>query len=328
MSTSQQNTGRRVQFERYGDASVLQLVDVPRPEAGPGEVVVRMLAAGLQPGEVKIREGELDAVFPTTFPSGQGTDFAGVVDSVGADVTGFGVGDEVLGWSDSRGAHADFVVSDPHHLVPKPLALDWVRAGSLFVVAATAYAAVGAVAPQAGETVVVSGAAGGVGGIAVQLARRTGARVLAVAGADSAAWLRSVDVEPVTYGDGLADRLRELAPDGIDAFVDAVGGGYVDLAVELGVDPQRIDTIIDFAAAGRYGTKAEGSAEGSRTDVLAALADDVAWGRVDMRIVAVYPLDRVGAAQDELAGGHAHGKIVLSTQLAPASDPVRGDRVA
>ena len=315
---------RRVQFDHYGESDVLQLVDVPRPTPGPGEVVVRMIASGLQPGEIKIRSGELEAVFPTTFPSGQGTDFAGVVDAVGADVTGFAAGDEVIGWSDNRGAHADFVVSDPSHLVAKPLALDWIRAGSLPVVGATAWAAVQAVAPQPGETVVVSGAAGGVGGLAAQLARRTGARVIGVAGAGNADWLRSVAVEPVTYGDGLADRLRELAPDGVDAFVDAVGGGYVDLAVELGVDPQRIDTVIDFEAAGRVGAKADGSAQGSSVEVLAALADDVAWGRLDLRIAAVYPLDRIGDAQVELGGGHAHGKIAVSTQLPAGADARRG----
>ncbi|MHA3703846.1 NADP-dependent oxidoreductase [Jatrophihabitans sp. YIM 134969] len=323
MDETSRTTGRRVQFDHYGEVDVLEIVEVPRPVAGPGEVVVRMIASGLQPGEAKIRSGELDAVFPTTFPSGQGTDFAGVVDAVGEGVTGFGVGDEVVGWSDTRGAHADFVVSDAEHLVAKPLALDWIRAGSVFVAGVTAWAAVRAVAPQAGETVVVSGAAGGVGSVAVQLARRTGARVLAVAGAGNAGWLRSVGVEPVAYGEGLADRLRALAPEGIDAVVDAVGGGYVDLAIDLGVAPERINTIIDFEAAGRTGAKADGSTQGSSTAVLQEMVDHVAWGRVVLPIAAVYPFERIREAQAELEGGHTHGKIVVTTLLGADAGAVR-----
>lgn len=324
MTVAESTTGRRVQFEQYGDVDVLEIVEVPRPTAGAGEVVVRVVASGLQPGEIAIRTGALDAVFPTTFPSGQGTDFAGVVDSVGAGVEEFGVGDEVVGWSDSRSAHADFVVSEPTHLVAKPLTLDWIRAGSLFVAGATAFAAVRAVHLQPGETVVVSGAAGGVGGIAAQLARRAGARVLAVAGAGNADWLRSVGVEPVAYGEGLADRLRALAPDGIDAFVDAHGGGYVDLAVELGVTPDRIDTIIDFAAAARHGARTDGSVQGSSTEVLTTMVDHVAAGRIVVPIAAVYPFDRIREAQTELAGGHTHGKIVVTTLLPADAEPLRG----
>ncbi len=323
MTVAQSTTSRRVQLDHYGDVDVLQLVEVPRPAAGPGEVVVRVLAAGLNPGEISIRTGRLDAVFPTTFPSGQGTDFAGVVDSVGSGIDGFAVGDEVVGWSDSRAAHADFVVSEPTHLVPKPLALDWIRAGALFVVGVTAFAAVRAVEPQPGEVVVVSGGAGGVGGIAVQLARRAGARVIGIAGDGNADWLRSVGVEPVAYGEGLADRLRELAPEGIDAFVDTHGDGYVDLAIELGVDPARVDTIIDFAAVDRHHVKGEGSSQASDTEVLAAIAEDVAWGRIVLPIAAVYPLEDIREAQTELADGHTRGKIVVSTLLPAGSGPLR-----
>jgi NADPH:quinone reductase-like Zn-dependent oxidoreductase len=306
---------RRVQFDRYGDEGVLYVAETAVPTPGPGQVVVRVLVAGINPGEISIRDGRLDAVFPATFPSGEGSDFAGQVEAVGPGVDGFVPGQEVLGWSDSRSSHADYVASDADHVVPRPLALDWARAGSLFVAGVTAYAAVAAVAPRPGETVVVSAAAGGVGSLAAQLARRAGARVIGVASSANAGWLGSIGVEPVDYGDGLAGRLRAAAPRGIDAFVDAFGGGYVDLAVELGVAPGRIDTIIDFAAAARVGAHRAGSAQGSSAAVLARMAELVAWDEVVMPITAIYPLPQVADAYRELARRHARGKIALATEI-------------
>jgi len=169
--------------------------------------------------------------------------------------------------------------------------------------------------PKPGETVVVSGAAGGVGSLAAQLARNAGARVIGIAGEGNADWLRSVGVIPVAYGDQVGERLREAAGSGIDAFLDTYGGGYVDLAVSLGVDPSRIDTIIDYAAAQRVGAKFEGSSAASSADVLAYLAGEVAWGRLVMPITAIYPLDDVRDAYVELARRRTRGKIVLSTRL-------------
>jgi NADPH:quinone reductase-like Zn-dependent oxidoreductase len=306
---------RRVQFDRYGDEDVLYLAESGVPAPGPGQVVVRVLAAGINPGEISIRDGRLHHMFPATFPSGEGSDFAGRVEAVGAGVDRFAPGEEVLGWTDHRSSHADYVATEADHVVPKPFALDWARAGSLFVAGATAYAAVGAVAPRPGETVVVTAAAGGVGSLAAQLARRAGARVIGVAGADSAGWLQSIGAEPVLYGDGLGERLRALAPGGIDAFVDAFGGGYVDLAVGLGVPPARIDTIIDFAAAARYGAQRAGSAQGSSAAVLAHMAGLVAWGEIIVPLTAVYPLPQVADAYRELARRHTRGKIALATEV-------------
>jgi NADPH:quinone reductase-like Zn-dependent oxidoreductase len=187
----------------------------------------------------------------------------------------------------------------------------WDQAGALKVAGTTAYAAVRVVAPQLGETVAVSGAAGGVGTLTVQLARRTGANVIGIAGASNSDWLRSIGVEPVTYGDGLAERLRAVAPQGIDAFIDTFGGGYVDLAVESGVEPDRVETIIDFAAAERLGAQAVGGAEASTAAVLAELAGLLAAGELTVPIAATYPLDKVREAYTELAKRHTRGKIVL-----------------
>jgi NADPH:quinone reductase-like Zn-dependent oxidoreductase len=306
---------RAVRFDQYGDVDVLRIEEVERPRPAADQVLVEVVAAGINPGEISIRTGALHDRWPATFPSGQGSDFAGRVVEAGPSVTGFAVGDEVLGWSDHRSSHADYVVATEDHLTRKPLALDWIRAGALFIAGVTAYAEVRAVQPKEGETVVVSGAAGGVGSLTVQLARNTGARVLGIAGEGNAAWLRSVGVTPIAYGDGLADRLRQAAPSGIDAFLDTYGSGYVNLAVELGVDPSRINTIIDYAAAAKVGAKAEGSSTASDAEILAFLADELAWGRITMPIAAVYPLEAVRDAYAELAPRHTRGKIVLATEL-------------
>jgi NADPH2:quinone reductase len=316
---------RRVQFDHYGPASVLSVVDVPRLTPGHGQVLVKVAAAGINPGEIAIRNGAMEQMFPATFPSGQGSDFAGRVVEAGPGVTGFAPGDEVLGWSDTRSAQADYVVSDRQHLTAKPPALDWIRAGALWAIGVTSFSAVRAVAVQPGEVVAVSAAAGGVGGLAAQLARRAGARVLGIASATSAGRLRAIGVEPVAYGDGLTDRLRSLAPGGIDAFIDTHGDGYVDLAVTLGVTPDRINTIIDFAAAQRHGTKTDASPQASTPDILATMAEHVAWGRLTMPIAAIYPLEQVQGAYTELAGGHVYGKIVLSTEMTADTPPLHSN---
>jgi NADPH2:quinone reductase len=303
---------KAVQLSAYGGVDQLRIIDVPKPEPRAGEIVVRVVAAGTNPGEISIREGYLKQMFPRDFPFGQGTDFSGYVDAIGAGVTEFAPGDEVLGWTDQRAAQAEYVVSDAAHLIPKPAPLDWYRAGSLFVVASTAVAAIHAVAPNPGDVVAISAAAGGVGSLAGQLARRKGARVLGVASPDSAPFLKSVGIEHVASGDGLADRLRTLAPHGIDAFVDLFGGGYVDLARELGVARERIETIIDFAAAEKYGVKAEGSAYAATPQTLAHVADLIAWGEIVMPLTAIYPFAALHDAYVELARRKARGKIVLA----------------
>jgi NADPH:quinone reductase-like Zn-dependent oxidoreductase len=300
-----------VRFNEYGGIDVLKVVDVDRPAPGAGEVLVRVRAAGINPGEAKIRNGAFAASFPSTFPSGQGSDLAGVVDEVGQGVTGFAVGDEVIGFTDNRASQAEFAVVEAAHLVRKPAGVSWEVAGSLFVVGTTAYAMVRAVSVSAGGTVVVSGAAGGVGSIAVQLARNAGATVIGLASEANHAWLASHGVIGVSYGDGVADRIQAAANGQVDAFLDTMGGGYVELAMGLGVRPERIDTIADFSAQKTYGVKAEGNSAGASADVLAELAGLVASGKLEVPIAGVYPLDQVRDAYRELEQGHTHGKIVL-----------------
>ena len=305
--------GKAVQFDSYGGIDVLEVRDVPRPTPGAGEVLVEVKAAGINPGEALIRQGFLHDRWPATFPSGQGSDFAGVVAETGADVGTVAEGEQVIGFSDQRASQAEFVVVPAEQLTQKPENVTWEAAGALFVSGTTAYAAVRALALKPGDTVAVAGAAGGVGTIAVQLAKRAGATVLGIAGPSNDDWLTAHGVVPVNYGDGLADRLRDAAPDGqIDAFLDFFGGGYVELAVtELGIDPQRVDTIIDFPAIERFGVKFEGNADAADAKVLAELAGLIAAGELELPVAQVYPLDQVKDAFRRLEQRHTTGKIVL-----------------
>jgi NADPH:quinone reductase-like Zn-dependent oxidoreductase len=301
---------KAVRFDEYGGAEVLKVVDVPRPVAGPQQVLVRVKAAGINPGEAKIREGLLHARWPATFPSGEGSDLAGIVAETGPGVTGFAVGDEVIGFTTDRASQAEYVIVEQENLTPKPAGMPWEVAGSLFVAGATAWAAVRAVELTEGDTVVVSGAAGGVGSIAVQLARRAGATVIGLASPANHDWLTGHGVIPVAYGDGVADRIRQEASK-VDAFIDTFGAGYVELALELGVEPSRVDTIANFAAVERYGVKAAGSAAGASAGVLAELAGLIAAGQLEIPVAATFPLSQVQDAYRRLATGHIRGKIVL-----------------
>jgi len=302
---------RAVRFDEYGGVDVLEVREVEDPVAVEGELVVAVRAAGINPGEMSIREGLMRDRWPATFPSGEGTDLAGVVKEVGPGVDAFAVGDEVLGWSERRSSQAELVLVPAGQLVAKPPALSWEVAGALFVAGMAAYAGVQAVAPVQGETVAVSAAAGGVGSLTVQLARRTGARVIGLAGERNHEWLRSHDIVPVSYGDGQAERLREASGGRLDAFIDTFGGGYVDLAVELGVPPQRINTIIDFQAAQRHGTHMDGTHTIATAALLGELAGMAADGELDVEIARTFPLEQVREAFRELSERHTRGKIVL-----------------
>ena len=302
---------KAVRFDEYGGIDVLRVVEVPRPVPGPGQVLVEVKAAAVNPGEMAIREGVFAQRWPATFPSGEGSDLAGLVAQLGAGVDRFAVGDEVIGFTDDRASHAEFVLVEQQHLINRPAGVFWEAAGSLYVAGTTAYAGVRALSLGAGDTVVISGAAGGVGSIAVQLATHAGARVIGLAGSANHEWLAEHGAVPVEYGPGVGDRIRAAAGDRIDAFLDTFGGGYVDLAVELGVRPDRIDTIIDYAAAERHGARTDGNAAAGNADVLAELAGLIDKGVVEIPIAAVYPLAEVRAAYRDLERRHTRGKIVL-----------------
>ncbi|HKE65454.1 MAG TPA: NADP-dependent oxidoreductase [Micromonosporaceae bacterium] len=300
-----------MRFHEYGGIDVLRVEEVPRPEPGPGQVLIEVRAAGIQPGEVMIREGARHDRWPATFPSGQGSDLAGVVVEVGPQVRGFAVGDEVLGFTHNRASHAEYVVVDDVNLVSRPDVLPWDVAGSLYVAGTTAYATVFAVDPERGDTVVVSGAAGGVGSLAVQLARRRGATVIGLASERNHAWLTDHGVVPVAYGQGVADRIRQASGGQVDAFIDTFGDGYVQLAVELAVRPNRINTIRDWQAAARVGARTYGEGSAACAVVCGKLARLAARGDLEVPIARTYPLGQVQDAFRDLERGHTHGKIVL-----------------
>ena len=302
---------RAVRFDEYGDVDVLYVAEVPDPVPGEGEALVRVRAAGINPGEAAIRRGSLRERWPATFPSGQGSDMAGVVEHVGVGDSTIAAGTEVIGFSNARNTQAELVVVPAEQLTPRPPAVPWAVAGALFVVGTTAWAAVRAVAPTAGEVVVVSGAAGGVGTVAVQLALAAGARVIGLASEPHHAWLREHGVIPVTHGDGVAERIRAASDGHVDALIDTFGSGYVELGIELGVPAQRIDTIADFAGAQRYGVRTDGNAAGASVAVLAELAASIAAGELEIPIAQTYPLEQVREAYRELEQRHTLGKIVL-----------------
>ena len=304
---------KAVQFDSYGDIDVLEVREVPRPVPGPGEVLVQVKAAGMVVSESALRTGAVKNIFPLTFPSGQGSDLAGVVTELGSGVDGFAVGDEVIGFSSRRSSQAEYVSVPADQLTPKPSAVSWEVAGSLYVAGVTAYAAVRSVQLTSGDTVAIAGAAGGVGSIAVQLAKRAGATVLGIAGPSNDAWLSEHGAIPVNYGDDLPDRLRAAAPSGhVDALLDFFGGGYVATAVtDLGIPVDRIDTIADFAAAAQFGVQTAGGADASSAAVVAELAALIAQGELEVPIAGVFALGDVRDAYRELEQRHTHGKLVL-----------------
>jgi NADPH:quinone reductase-like Zn-dependent oxidoreductase len=302
---------KAVKFDEYGGLDVLHVEELPLPAPGQGEALVKVKAAGINPGESSIREGLMAKRWPATFPSGQGSDFAGIIEKLGPGVSNLAIGDEVIGFTDKRASQAEYVLADAKHLVRRPAHVPWEQGGALFVVGTTAYAAVKAVGLKKGETLVVSGAAGGVGSIVVQLAHNLGATVIGLAGKSNHAWLSQHHALPVEYGEGMAERITTAAKGKIDAFIDTYGHGYVDLARQLGVAPERIDTIIDFEAAQKYHTRTDGNAAGARAEVLAELADQIEKGRLEIPIAGTYPLMQVKEAYRELEKRHTHGKIVL-----------------
>jgi NADPH:quinone reductase-like Zn-dependent oxidoreductase len=304
---------KAVRFDQYGPVGVLDVREVPTPEPGQGQVLVRVKAAGINPGEAKIREGFLDALFPATFPSVQGSDFAGVVERVGPGVDAVTAGDDVIGWVDTRSSQAEYLVAEEENLAPRPSGLPWEVAGAIPVAGFTASAMVRAVDLKPGDTVAVAAAAGGVGSLAVQLAKRKGATVIGLAGPSNHDWLIRHGVIPVAYGDGVTDRIRAAAaPSAVDAFLDAHGGDYVELALnELQVAPERIDSVVRPDAVAKYGIKGDGNAAGASAATLEELAKMIAAKELELPVARTYRLTEVRAAYTELAKGHIRGKIVL-----------------
>lgn len=303
---------RAVRFHQWGPRSVLRVEHVPTPHLKPGRVLIRVYASAVNPGEALIRSGVFDRQDPAKLPSGQGTDLAGVVVAVAEGVSEFHVGQAVLGWSWERSSHAEFCSVPAAQLIAKPDGLSYEVAGALDVAGTTAYAAVRAVAPIPGETVVVSSAAGGVGRIAVQLLRARGIRVIGLASPRNHHWLRSVGAVPLDYrGDDIEERIGAVAMEGVDAFIDTFGDEYVWLAARLGVPANRVNTVIGFAAAAATGARTEASTDAADAAVLQELVDMISAGTLEVPVVATFPLDRVQDAVALQETRSVAGKIVL-----------------
>ncbi|GGX18304.1 NADP-dependent oxidoreductase [Streptomyces lomondensis] len=298
---------KAILFDRFGGTEVLREADIEVPQPGPGQIRVRVKAAGLNALDGKIRSGALEAVFPTPLPAVPGGELAGVVDALGEGVRDVQVGDEVLGWSDT-GSYAQYALATT--VAPKPAGLDWQHAVALPVAGATAERVLNLLGVTAGETVLMHGAAGAVGTLAVQLATARGARVIGTAGPANQDHLASLGATATLYGEGLVERVRALAPDGVDAVFDLAGKGALEDSITLRGGTERIVTIADFGAH-QLGITFSSSPREHSAAGLAALAQDAATGKV-VTTVTAYPLDQAASAQQVSDAGHVRGKLVLT----------------
>lgn len=297
-------------FDEPGGPDVLKTLELPVPEPGPGEVRVRVRAAGVQPYDLAVREGWSPPGTPEGFPRVPGNEFAGVVDAVGPDVTGTRPGDEVLGYCLFH-AYAEYVVVPAQALAAKPASMPWEVAGGFPAAVMTPHIALEEMGVGPGTTLLVHAAAGAVGTVAVQLARIAGAAVIGTASGANHDYLRSIGAAPVAYGDGLEERVRALAPDGVDAALDGAGGHALDVSLDLVKDRDRVFTLVDHHRAEELGVRTTPhKRSASRVAEAARFYDE---GRLRIHVRAVFPLDRAADAHREVATGHGRGKVVLLT---------------
>lgn len=301
-------SNRVVRFTRFGGPEVLELVAEPLTAPGPQGVRVELRAAGLNPADAKRREG--GPQYSVTFPTGIGRELAGVVEAVGAEVTRLAVGDEVFG-TVPDGAFQTHVVADAGFFARKPAALPWEVAGALALVGQTAWDALASQPVEAGQTIVVSAAAGGVGGVLSQLAVLRGLRVIGSSSPANHDWLRSRGIEPVTYGPGLVAEVYALARDGITAAFDLHGQSAVRQFLELGVPPHRVNT--NAMDPSEFGIRHVGRGPTS-IPTLDALSALVVAGDVELPIAASFPFDEVADAFRRLETGHLRGKVVITSE--------------
>ncbi|MBD2868779.1 NADP-dependent oxidoreductase [Paenibacillus arenilitoris] len=295
----------------FGGPEMLRLTEFDAPEPGPGEVRVRVRAAGVQPVDCAARSGWSPPGLSPSLPLIVGNEFAGVIDRLGDGVEGFAAGDEVLGFR-SLGCYAEYVVVSAAQLAAKPPGMPWEIAGGLSGAGQTAHTAMEELRVGPGDTVLINGAAGGVGTVAVQVARERGAAVIATGREENHDYLRSLGAVPVTYEEGLADRIRVLAPRGVDAALDAAGGLGLAVAVELVEDKDRIGTIYAFDRYKELGVRWISSKRSAAR--LSELVDLYVKGKLRVHVRKTYPLEQAAEAHREIETGHGRGKIVLTIE--------------
>jgi NADPH:quinone reductase-like Zn-dependent oxidoreductase len=297
---------RAVRFHEYGDPQVLTVEEAPEPHAGPGQVRIRVQASSVNPVDCKVRAGYMHEVMPQTFPAISGRDAAGLVDEVGAGVTGLSAGDAVFGLA--QGGNAEHAVLTAWAPVPSTWSI--AQAGAAGLVSTTAIAGLDALGDLEGRTILIEGAAGGVGSAAVQIAVARGATVIGTASQDNHDYLRELGAIPITYGPGLADRVAAVAPQGVDVAFDIVGSGSLADLVAIVGDPSKVVTIADFNGPALGVAIVAGDANAAEN--LPAAAELGSAGAYTPRVQVTYPLERTADAHAHVEGGHARGKVVIT----------------
>jgi NADPH:quinone reductase-like Zn-dependent oxidoreductase len=300
-------------YQSFGGPEVLEIVETPEPKMFADQVRIRVKAAALNPADLGFQAGAVDALVDSVFPVTPGWDLAGIVTEAGVATTGFKPGDEVIGFVRGAiqryGTYAEQIVAEPRQLARKPANFDWGQAAGLPLAGLTAYqAVVHALDVREGEVALVHGAAGGVGHLAVQIAVARGAWVIGTASESNHHYLRSIGVQAVTYGDGLADRVRELAPGGVDAVLDTAGRGALAITRHIGTADVRVASV---ANSNEHPGTVQVFAHLDHAD-LEALVGQAEAGKLSVRVVRSFPLDQAADAQRLLAEGHSGGKIVLA----------------
>jgi NADPH:quinone reductase-like Zn-dependent oxidoreductase len=297
---------RAVRYHQYGDPGVLTVEDAPEPHAGPGEIRIRVQSVSVNPYDWKVRAGYLAEVIPTTFPATVGIDATGVVDEVGEGVDGVEIGDRVFGLG--PGTTAEYAVLTAWSPVPSGWTVEQAAAAGL--VSATAVTSLDALGDLAGQTLLIEGAAGGVGSAAVQIAVARGATVIGTASEANHDFLRELGATPITYGEGLTERVAEVAPDGVDAALDTAASGSLAEIVAIVGDASRVATVADFGAAALGVTLIAGNSNAAST--LADAYRVAESGAYTPRVDATYPAENAADAHTRVQGGHARGKVLIT----------------
>jgi NADPH:quinone reductase-like Zn-dependent oxidoreductase len=296
---------KAVRFSQFGGPEVLEIADLPDPHPGPGEVRIAVRAAGVNPSDWKKRTGLMDGELPQTM----GHEAAGVVDELGEGVAGVAAGDRVFGFSADGAAQAELAVLS--YYAPIPPSLDFPGAAALPAAIETATRALDQLGVGSDSTLLINGASGSVGSAAVQLAVVRGARVIGTASPANHSYLRSLGAEPVAYGDGLAGRVRALAPGGTDLALDVAGSGVLPELIGLAGGPEHVVTIADFAGARQYGVRFSSGDAGRAVHALAGIGELIEAGRFALPVARTFPLAEIAAAHRAGQEGRVRGKIVL-----------------